>query len=53
MVVGLDTHYHLVLDDGTDFVARVQNQRDTGGEFQNGSKVGITFKDNAVQVLRD
>ena len=50
---GTDTHYHLELEDGSSFVARVQNQRDTGGEFQEDSKVGIRFKDNAVQVLRD
>ncbi len=50
---GTDTHYHLELESGDSFVVRMQNQRDSGTDYQEGSKVGITFKDNAVQVLKD
>ena len=50
---GTDTHYHLNLPDGNQFVARMQNARDSGSDFKEGSEVGIAFKDNAVQVLRD
>jgi spermidine/putrescine transport system ATP-binding protein len=50
---GTDTHYHLELENGDSFVVRMQNQRDSGTDYQEGSKVGITFKDNAVQVLKD
>ncbi|MBT4040202.1 MAG: ABC transporter ATP-binding protein [Rhodospirillales bacterium] len=50
---GTDTHYHLHLDDGTPFVARLQNQRDSAAAFTEGDKAGITVKDNAIQVLVD
>ncbi|NQV44451.1 MAG: ABC transporter ATP-binding protein [Rhodospirillales bacterium] len=50
---GTDTHYHLHLDDGTPFVARLQNHRDSAAAFVEGDKAGITVKDNALQVLVD
>lgn len=50
---GTDTHYHLRLDNGSDFVARMQNQRDTGASVAIGDVTGINVKDNAVQVLLD
>ena len=50
---GTDTHYHLHLEDGTPFMVRLQNRRDTGAVFEQGADAGITVKDNAVQVLLD
>ena len=50
---GTDTHYHTRLDDGSLFVTRMQNQREDLEAFHVGEAVGIVFKPNAVQVLRD
>jgi len=50
---GTGTHYHVRLDDGTSFVVRSQNLRDSAEAFRDGQKVAITFKPDAVQVLRD
>ena len=50
---GTDTHYHTRLEDGTLFVTRMQNQREDLEAFNVGQSVGIVFKPNAVQVLRD
>lgn len=50
---GTDTHYHLYLDSGEDFVARMQNRRGTGGGVSIGDSVGVNVKDNAVRVLPD
>ncbi len=51
--VGPETHYHLKLEDGTGFVVRVQNLRDTPETRRTGEAVGVAFKPDAVQVLRD
>ncbi|HUF85752.1 MAG TPA: ABC transporter ATP-binding protein [Thermohalobaculum sp.] len=51
--VGPDTHYHLRLADGTGFVVRSQNLRDADEARAAGETVGIAFKPDAVQVLRD
>ncbi|MCG6908594.1 MAG: ABC transporter ATP-binding protein [Deltaproteobacteria bacterium] len=51
--VGTDTHYHVRLPDESVFVTRHQNQREDTESFQVGQPVGIVFKSNAVQVLRD
>jgi spermidine/putrescine transport system ATP-binding protein len=50
---GTDTHYHVALDGGGEFIVRHQNSR--GGEFsfRQGEKVGIAFEPDAAQVLRD
>ena len=50
---GTDTHYHTRLDDGSLFVSRMQNQREDLEAFNVGQAVGIVFKPNAVQLMRD
>ena len=51
--VGPDTHYHVRLGDGAGFVVRAQNLRDAAEPLSPGDAVGIAFKRDAVQVLRD
>ncbi|MGH6855336.1 MAG: ABC transporter ATP-binding protein [Aestuariivirga sp.] len=50
---GTDTHYHLKLKDGSEFILRQQSSHGGSGEFKTGSKVGVAFEDKAAQVLRD
>jgi spermidine/putrescine transport system ATP-binding protein len=50
---GTDTHYHVNLDTGGAFIVRMQNLRGSESGFEVGDKVGITFKQDAVQALRD
>ena len=52
--VGTDTHFYVELEQGGQFVARIQNTRD-GGDAQRvtGDSVGIVLEKNAIQVLRD
>ena len=50
---GTDTHYHVTLDNGAEFIVRHQNSRGGGSPFAVGEKVGIAFEPDAAQVLRD
>jgi spermidine/putrescine transport system ATP-binding protein len=50
---GTDTHYHVALDGGDEFIVRLQNARGEMGQFKQGDKVGITINKGAAQVLRD
>ena len=50
---GTDTHYHVDLEDGSNFVVRRQNQPDAGEDFTVDQTVGVHFKDGIGQVLRD
>jgi spermidine/putrescine transport system ATP-binding protein len=50
---GTDTHYHVRLKNGGEFIVRMQNARSGAGEFKLGAAVGVTFDANAAQVLRD
>jgi len=50
---GTDTHFHVMLKDGSAFVARSQNARDTVDQIEVGAEVGIRFAPKATQVLRD
>jgi spermidine/putrescine transport system ATP-binding protein len=50
---GTDTHYHVELADGSAFVVRSQNLRDSAEAFATGQQVAIAFKPDAVQVLWD
>ena len=50
---GTDTHYHVRLADGGAFVVRSQNLRDRAENFRAEQPVGIAFKSDAAQVLRD
>ena len=51
--MGTDTHYHVRLPDGAGFVVRSQNLRDSAEAFQADQAVGVVFKTDALQVLKD
>ena len=50
---GTDTHYHVHLEEGNEFIVRLQNTRDKQGQFSVGDKVGVAIDAGAAQVLRD
>ena len=50
---GTDTHFHVRVDGGNEFIIRQQNSRGGGEGFEAGDAVGIDFEDDAAQVLRD
>ena len=50
---GTDTHYHVRLTDGDAFVVRSQNLRDRTESYRTQQRVGVAFKPDAIQVLRD
>jgi spermidine/putrescine transport system ATP-binding protein len=50
---GTDTHYHVTLPEGREFIVRRQNRRDGSDGFQPGTPAGIVFADAAAQILRD
>jgi spermidine/putrescine transport system ATP-binding protein len=50
---GTDTHFHVRLEDGGEFIVRQQNSRTNPHSFAQGDKAGIVIDDNAAQVLRD
>ena len=50
---GTDTHYHVKLSKGGEFIVRHQNIHSGGTEFKVGQAVGVVFEDSAAQVLKD
>jgi spermidine/putrescine transport system ATP-binding protein len=50
---GTDTHYHVKLDGGDNFIVRYQNSRSGAVTFETGAKVGIVFEDDGARILRD
>jgi len=50
---GTDTHFHVRLQDDSEFIVRQQNSRSKGSNFAQGDQVGILIDDNSAQVLRD
>jgi spermidine/putrescine transport system ATP-binding protein len=50
---GTDTHFHVSIEDGTEFVLRQQNSPDMVANFAKGDHVGVTFPGEMAQVLRD
>jgi len=50
---GTDTHFHVRLQDGSEFIVRQQNSRTNPHRFAQGDQAGIVIDDNAAQVLRD
>ena len=50
---GTDTHYHLRLATGEPFTVRMQNARDGSPDARAGDMVGVSIRENVVQVLRD
>jgi spermidine/putrescine transport system ATP-binding protein len=51
--LGTDTHFHLTLDDGTNFALRTQNTPDRAGDPSSGDRIGIAIALGVAQVLRD
>lgn len=50
---GTDTHFHLRLDGGEEFVIRRQNRRDSMEALTRGARAGILIGDDSAQVLKD
>jgi spermidine/putrescine transport system ATP-binding protein len=50
---GTDTHYHVQLAQGSEFIVRMQNTRDRGAAYEAGQIVGIDIGENAAQILKD
>jgi spermidine/putrescine transport system ATP-binding protein len=50
---GTDTLYHTRLADDSLFITRMQNRREDTETFEVGQTVGIAFKPNSIQILRD
>ena len=50
---GTDTHFHVDLDDGSEFVLRQQNGPEVAHSYVTGDRVGVSFPAGAAQVLRD
>ena len=50
---GTDTHYHLKLDGGAEFIIREQNSRGGSAGHAVGDAVGVALENHAAQVLRD
>jgi spermidine/putrescine transport system ATP-binding protein len=50
---GTDTHFHVRLPDGSEFIVRQQNSRTNPHTLSQGDQAGIVIDDSAAQVLRD
>ena len=50
---GTDTHYHVTLDGGENFIVRHQNSRANSVRYETGDKVGILFEEDAARVLKN
>jgi spermidine/putrescine transport system ATP-binding protein len=50
---GTDTHFHVKLDDGSEFVSRQQNSWEKAADFQVGERIGIDMEEGASRVLKD
>ena len=50
---GTDTHFHIKLADGTNFMVRQQNSGSRAGTDKVGDKVGIGIVDKTARILKD
>ncbi|HEY7749461.1 MAG TPA: ABC transporter ATP-binding protein [Aestuariivirgaceae bacterium] len=50
---GTDTHYHVRLNNGSEFIVREQNDRGSTDRWSKGMQTGILFDEHAAQVLSD
>jgi spermidine/putrescine transport system ATP-binding protein len=50
---GTDTHYHVKLTQGPEFIVREQNDRGSTDKWSAGMSAGILFDEGAAQVLSD
>ena len=53
MYSGTDSHFHIKLESGEVFVAKVQNSGSTRRDWETGQAVGIHIHPGSVQILRD
>ena len=51
--LGTDTHFHVVLDDGTTFTVRQQNSKSRHAGFAAGESVGIDLSHDVAQIVKD
>ena len=51
--IGTDTQCHLITDDSTEIVARLQSPASGEAEYTTGQRVGLRFAPGAAQVLAD
>jgi len=50
---GTDTHYQIILEDGSDFVLRRQNSPGQSIDMATGEKLGLMFEPGVAQILAD
>lgn len=50
---GTDTHYHVKLKHGSEFIVREQNDRGSTDKWSTGMHAGILFDEDAAQMLSD
>ena len=50
---GTDTHFHIHLNDGSDFMVRQQNSGGAGADLAKGAKVGIQIAAGTARILKD
>ena len=51
--IGTDTHCHMITDNSTQIVARLQSAATGEADFASGQRVGLRFAPGAAQVLAD
>lgn len=51
--LGTDTHFHVRLEDGSDFIVRQQNSKSGPCAFSKGERVGIEISSDVAQILKD
>ncbi len=50
---GTDTHFHVLLDDGSEFMVRQQNSGGAAADFAKGDKVGVQIAAGTARILKD
>jgi spermidine/putrescine transport system ATP-binding protein len=50
---GTDTHFHVLLTDGSEFMVRQQNSGAPATDFTKGAKVGIQIAEGTARILKD
>jgi spermidine/putrescine transport system ATP-binding protein len=50
---GTDTHFHVRLDDGSDFMVRQQNNGGEKSTYEVGAKTGVAIAAGAAKILQD
>ncbi|MFT5741059.1 MAG: spermidine/putrescine transport system ATP-binding protein, partial [Gammaproteobacteria bacterium] len=53
MYSGTDSQFHIKLDSGDEFIAKLQNSGSAKRDWKSGQKVGVTLQPDSIQILRD